>query len=376
MEKILIVDDNPKNIQMLGNILLGEGYELEYAENGRDAIDFLKEYKFNLVLMDVMMPVMNGFDACIAIKQSSEIDEVPIIFLTAKTDEESISKGFDVGGVDYITKPFNQSELLARVKTHLELKAGKDKLTELNHSLEQKVEQRTEQLRKAMEELEAFDLVKNEFLNIISHEIRTPLNGILGFSSLLKTSANEESKNEYLKMLDLSTKMLENFVLRALKISEIKTVGDSLLNKRKINVKNIIEVINNEFHQLLEDKEIKIRVSSTFEELVADENFLYDCLKISIENAISHSPQSGEIVINCTQENGSHYIEIEDCGDGFSKVFLTTGIKPFVSPNHINNNPGLDLYLCKVIVEAHGGDLSLRNDHGAVVRISLPNKLN
>lgn len=123
--RVLIVDDVPKNIQIVANLLGDQEYEISYATNGEQALGHIEEEDFDLVLLDVMMPDMNGYEVCKQIKGRIG-KEVPVIFITAKTDEDSLVEAFDAGGQDYITKPFNAAELLARVKTHLKLKAYED----------------------------------------------------------------------------------------------------------------------------------------------------------------------------------------------------------------------------------------------------------
>ena len=125
---ILIVDDNPKNLQILGNYLQEEGYLVEFALNGASALDWIKQSEFDLILLDIMMPEMDGFEVCKIIKSNPVYQKIPVIFLTAKIDTESIVTGFDLGAVDYIIKPFNQKELIARVKTQIEIKRGRDEI--------------------------------------------------------------------------------------------------------------------------------------------------------------------------------------------------------------------------------------------------------
>jgi sigma-B regulation protein RsbU (phosphoserine phosphatase) len=125
---ILIVDDNPKNLQVLGNYLQIEGYLVEFAMNGESALDWTSRKEFDLILLDIMMPGMDGFDVCKIIKSETLNRKTPIIFLTAKVDTESIVNGFDIGAVDYVIKPFNQKELIARVKTQIEIKRGRDEI--------------------------------------------------------------------------------------------------------------------------------------------------------------------------------------------------------------------------------------------------------
>jgi PAS domain S-box-containing protein len=127
---ILVVDDIAKNIQLIGNILQNENYRVSLANNGRQAIAIATEVRPDLILLDVMMPEMDGFETCSILKSHPETENIPIIFLTAKVDSEDIIKGFELGAVDYITKPFNAHELKARVKTHTELKINKDLLEE------------------------------------------------------------------------------------------------------------------------------------------------------------------------------------------------------------------------------------------------------
>ena len=129
---VLIIDDTPKNIQVVGNFLQNEGYVLSFATTGEEAMNILSKEIPDIILLDVIMPEINGFDLCEKIKSIDEYKKIPILFLTIKTDSESIIKGFDSGGVDYITKPFNPHELLARIKTHL-------KLTDVQKELEEKI---------------------------------------------------------------------------------------------------------------------------------------------------------------------------------------------------------------------------------------------
>ena len=129
---ILIVDDVPKNIQVLGSILRPLGYKVEFAMSGWQAIDWIKKKIFDLVLLDIMMPEISGYEVCQEIRQIPAYNDTPVIFLTAKTDNDSVVKGFETGAQDYVTKPFETSELLARVKTHLQLKNSKTLLAETN----------------------------------------------------------------------------------------------------------------------------------------------------------------------------------------------------------------------------------------------------
>jgi len=125
---ILIVDDIPSNIRLMVSILDENGYSISYAQSGLQAIELCERVSFDLILLDVMMPEMDGFEVCEVLKDMDTMQDVPVIFLTARTDQESILKGFEIGGVDYVTKPFNEKELLVRIRTHLDLKQTRDAL--------------------------------------------------------------------------------------------------------------------------------------------------------------------------------------------------------------------------------------------------------
>lgn len=137
---ILLVDDNPRNLQVLGKLLQEEKYKIEFAVNGESTLEWLKNRQFDLILLDLNMPGMNGFEVCKRIRSDKEMYEIPIIFLSAESERESILKGFEVGAQDYVTKPFDSRELLARVKTQLDLKSKTEKLEKINKWLSRKID--------------------------------------------------------------------------------------------------------------------------------------------------------------------------------------------------------------------------------------------
>lgn len=153
--KILIVDDVPKNIQVAANILQKEGYQMAFAPNGETALTQTRKIRFDLILLDIMMPEMDGYEVCRQIRQGTENREVPIIFLSAKNDSESIIKGFELGAMDYVAKPFNGAELSARVRTHLELFRSRREIKETNERLQIEINERIkaeEELKRSREE--------------------------------------------------------------------------------------------------------------------------------------------------------------------------------------------------------------------------------
>ena len=148
-DRILIVDDTPRNIQVLGTILKEQGYQINVAQNGLQALDVVTKVTPDIILLDVMMPELDGFETCKRLKEDPNTAEIPVIFLTAKVETDDVVHGFELGAVDYITKPFNPTELLVRVDTHLTL-------YKLKRNLEQLVEERTEELQYAHAQLQQY----------------------------------------------------------------------------------------------------------------------------------------------------------------------------------------------------------------------------
>lgn len=372
-QKVLIVDDNPKNVQLLAKLLSDNGYTIETAMSGVEALELVEEDEFDLILLDIMMPVMDGFEVCDKIKQKETNKDLPIIFLTAKTDIESISMAFSKGGWDYLTKPFNTEELLARVHTQIELKKSKDQLKEVNQWLEEKVTERTAELKVANEKLLNLDNAKTEFLKIISHEIRTPLNGIIGGLSLLKEVESTKEIVEFIDILDESAKRLESFSYKALDISQLNVNG--IIVREKTDIAQTVSSVIDELNDIRESKEIEISQTISMSTFDVDPNYFHKCLYNIIHNAMIYSPDKGSILINVSDHDDKMVFEIKDEGIGFKDSLVINEIGPFDSEEHVDKNPGLGLFLSNLIVVAHGGKIENGNNEkkGAFVKLIIPN---
>jgi len=382
---ILIVDDNPQNLQVLGKQLKDKNYKIEFAINGPSAVDWINKKEFDLILLDINMPGMSGFDVCKIIRSNPKMDNVPVIFLSADTERESILRGFELGGQDYITKPFDSRELIVRVKTHLSLKKSLEKLENLNRSLEEKVMERTIQLKEANEKLKEtnlklidLDKAKSEFLNLISHEIRTPLNGILGPLELLKGPMYANEIGELISMLDLSVRRLERFSLDALLITELKT-RQAEIKKENISLSKICNEVLNENNDHILSK--KIVINKQFDQkhdfILGDKELIKKALSNIIDNSIYFSPPNGTIDITTYFKENLFICEIRDYGSGFS-----TDIKNHLSEiftctdQYRDNSKGIGLPIAKMIVDCHCGELILENhpDGGAKVKLCFLNE--
>lgn len=383
--KILVVDDNSKNIQVLGSILRESGYSVGFAFDGQQALSLLqKTNDYDLVILDVNMPVMNGFETCRAMRENEALKDIPVLFLTAMNEINDIVTGFNAGGQDYITKPFNSDELLSRVKTHIELKYTKDQLKRVNQWLEENVQERTLELQQANSkleaanrELQALDKAKSDFLNIISHEINTPLNGIVGFVSILKDELVHSKLYGMLQHLEISVRRLERFSRISLRITALGTKNLEI-KKEMIRVDQLIELTRKRLAEQIEKKGIVLHIEGEIDRsIIYGENELIElCFESILKNAINYSPNGGKIVISVASNREQTICSFIDQGSGFSDNALLNLYQLFAPGEpYFEGKKGLDLALVKFILDAHKGEIKVSNNEqqGATVTLVFPN---
>ncbi len=387
--KILVVDDNPKNLQVVAALLSENNYFVEVALNGKNAIKWVEDTKFDAILLDIMMPELSGFETCKIIKETPLNKNVPIIFLTARNDSDSIAEGFKVGGVDYISKPFNHSELLIRLSTQIELMHSREKLMDLNKWLQKEVDKKTfaltianQNLKNANQELKKLDNAKNDFLKSISHEIRTPLNGIIGSMNILKTISKDEFTNEVLELLRSSVNNLEKYSYSALQISNLQLKGDSQLNISHIDIIPIARNLISSFQNQNNKSQIKFKFINQLDEAYVDGDaeFIQNAISSLIDSSATYTNKGiVELMIKGNDENIE--ICIKDSGNLFAGNEVSHFFNSISTQNYqFERNNAMELYLAKMIIQLHKGEVNFCNmddKSGTITTISIPrvNKL-
>ena len=372
-EKILIVDDVSKNIQILGNILSEKDYQIAYAQDGKQALKICNNQPFDLILLDIMMPGMDGYTVCKELKSNPKTSEIPIIFLTAKTDLDSIIKGFEIGGQDYITKPFNASELLARVNNHLLIRKQREKLKTLNNELEDRVKQRTKELEIANHKLSLLDKAKTNFLSVISHEIRTPLNGVIGLTELLDQTEIDDAQKEYIDNLKEVSRRLVKFSETALLITTLK-IDSYQTELMPVALNQLINSSIAGFKKNNPRAKLNISVVHQHENILvnADSELMKTCFLQIIDNSHKYGGDGVNLDINSTIENNKLKITFRDNGPGFSNSALSNLFEIFSADDILHNEgSGLGLAATKLALDANEASIEASNSDNGGAQIII-----
>ncbi len=373
---VLVVDDDPVNFDVIEILLFKEEYELHYKNNGADAIATLAEIKPDIILLDVMMPYMDGIEVCQQIKNAKKWQHIPIIIISALSDKEDLARCLNAGADDFISKPINSLELLARVRSMLRIKSQYDHIQETI-------------------------MLREEMMQTIVHDLRNPLVGImLGCESLKAVDMSDRAK----KRIDQIGKTTEQMRLL---IDDILTIGrieakKLTLNLTKIDITEIAKSVIDDFEQLTSSKKIQLvgRFATEPAYTSADTHLIRRVLNNLIDNAIKFSPQQSSIILSveCLPTNFDHQdpdhldakhqdpdhqdlikIQVIDCGMGVSPAQQQVIFEKYEVGNIVLgvSQIGLGLSFCKMAIEAHHGAISVTNNQpkGAIFTILLNREL-
>lgn len=359
---ILIVDDVPTNIQLVASILAPFEYELSFANSGQDALGQIAETSFDLILLDVMMPGLDGLEVARRLKDNEFTRHIPIVFLTAKSDEDSIVEGFTVGAADYVTKPFNPAELVARVQTHLALKQTQDQLRHRNVELAEAIQ------------------MKNRLLSIASHDLKNPLSAVNGFASMLERNPSVQKEKDLVDMVSFISRAARrmNTLISELLDTAALEMGKFDLKLGSLDPIQIVREVISDNASLAEAKQQSLKLSGKSSLIDGDIRRLKQVFDNLVSNAIKYSPKGAEINIELSETATTSELRVIDHGPGFSEQDQEKLFGYFqrlsARPTGGEVSTGVGLAIVKQIVELHHGDILLEktSDQGSTFLVRLP----
>ncbi|MCP4676409.1 MAG: hybrid sensor histidine kinase/response regulator [Deltaproteobacteria bacterium] len=344
--KILIVDDDERNIRVLKRILDGDSI-ISSARSGEEALALITQFHPDLILLDIIMPGMDGYETCRRIRSDNRLSLIKIILVSGQGMVEERLKGYEAGADDYITKPFNNEELKAKVRVFLRLKRA-----------------------------EEVDRIKGDLITLFSHETKTPLSGIIGVSDLLREDPDlDERARESADLIFRSGGLLLDFVRKTSLLCELKSgikltpsddspmhhLRDAIAKTRDEAAKKNVTV------SLQGDESIQVR---------ADWEMIDTALGFILDNAIKFSPEERSVKVVTETNNGTCRIHITDEGEGIPPEWIDNVFDEFAIRDimHHKKGQGLSLAISKHIMDLHGGAIEVDSsaDHGATFTLSLP----
>lgn len=345
--KVLIVDDNPTNIQVVGNILTEKGFDIAFAQSAERAIEQVLHTDYDLILLDIMMPEKDGFEICEILKANPQTKEIPIVYLTAKSDIDSIIRGLRNGGIDYISKPFIKEELIVRVENQIKMKRIQDELIFANRA-------------------------KDKFFSIIAHDLKSPISAFKNITDVLVRDYEDfdrEDVFDFVKKLNESAgsvyKLLDD-LLEWSRNQNNKIVFDpSLILLSKLS-ENIIDLLNNN----IERKELEV-INKIDEDvkIYADLNMINTVLRNLITNAIKFTQIGGKIEVGSSEYDEDKIIVwVKDNGVGMTQADIDKLFKIEIHHTTHGTNEevgtGLGLILCYEFIIKHEGLLWVESKVG------------
>ncbi|MBQ2096581.1 MAG: response regulator [Bacteroidales bacterium] len=399
-QTILVVDDSKPVSEYVQVVLEERGYKTITANNGSQAMVMAVEYRPDLILLDIMMPDVDGYTICSQLKADRKTRDIPVIFLSALNSQFDKIKAFKCGAVDFVTKPIQVEELTARVKSHLTISRLNRALQSSNRDLESLVSERTKELedsnkklaeinarlektigdyRAAKERAASDDEYKAKMLSKLSHEILNDTNIIVGFSELIKVTDDRDRQNEYADCIKESAGSLVSAINAVQEYNNV-VIGRTTVNMQRVNIGAVLHGVCQKFIERAQKRNIDIAVNNEFSdgaEIFTDEMMLTSILSKIIANSLKYS-EKGPIEIGASNNGGTAVFYVRDCGIGIGPDVIDHVLEPFVrgvkTCDNSNKGLGLGLSIVKEYVQRLNGEIWFDSSPGVgtIFYISLP----
>ncbi|MFB2878588.1 response regulator [Floridanema aerugineum] len=370
---LLLVDDTPDNLRLLSVMLTENGYKTRKVINGERALQAVEVVTPDLILLDINMPDMNGYEVCHRLKKIDKTRDIPVIFISALDDVFDKVKAFQAGGVDYITKPFQVEEVLARVNTHLNIRKLQKQLQQQNSQLQEEIRHRLS-AQEANAQLKALETQLrqqlNVFLHAVSHDLRNP---VIGTKMVLNNLTNQVGET-----IQLPRKVLERMqesnerqlgLINSLIETHAAEVWGLKLNYQTLELKSLVESALIDLQPMLDKEQVVLRllISPNLPLIKADSLHLVRVYQNLIGNALKHNPPGFSLTLDAQVENGWLRCTVADNGVGISKEQCDKIFDLYFQGKQKRQSVGLGLglYLCYHIIQAHGGTIGVESELGS-----------
>lgn len=375
--KILLVDDREDNLVSIQAVLERDGYTFRKANSGQQALKILlKEIDFTLILMDVHMPNLNGFETASLIYERDKLKHIPIIFITANNDDNNAFQAYQTGAVDYIYKPINADLLRAKVSVFVELYrknhlllAQEKKLLQINNELEERVKKRTEELYKKNSELEhknqelsKVNIDLDNFIYTASHDLKAPIANIEGLLTALFEDVKDNTMDEIKRMVLLSIEKFKNTVHDLTEISKVQK--ESSEDVGAVYFEGLLQEVKEDIHASIEEADAEIIIDFKVVSIHFSKKNLRSILYNLLSNAVKYcSPDRRPKVVISTHKKGDYVVlTVSDNGLGFNPHYQNKIFGMFKRLHQHVEGSGIGLYIVKRIVENSGGKIEVQSE--------------
>ncbi|NJL94989.1 MAG: response regulator [Anaerolineae bacterium] len=357
---ILVVDDTTANLDLLTALLESNGYLVRPAISGGLALAAIQNQRPDLILLDIMMPEMNGFEVCERLKADSDTAGIPVIFISALNETEDIVHAFEVGGSDYITKPFKRREVLARIENQLTVITQRDQI--INY-------------------YERLDRMKQQFIRSATHDLKNPLHVIYGYAAILEDMdgpAFERSGREFVEQMYGGIRKMQALITDMLELAQLQTGANVVLERVDLGL--ILQQVAQNFLPMAAGAGISLELALPPEPLPAqvDEKRIERALDNLVSNALKYTLPGGRVLLNAVRMKQQVVVSVQDTGLGIPEESLPHLFETFYRvplESHIGiEGTGLGLSIVKALVEQNGGRVEVEStlDEGSTFFILLP----
>lgn len=369
---ILIVDDTPENLRVLSGMLRERNYKVRPAPSGRVALQAARSHPPDLILLDINMPEMDGYEVCRELKADQDLQDIPVIFISALSETEDKIKAFRAGGYDYVTKPFEFEEVEARVATQLRLR-----------QLQLQLEDKNSELEDNYRRLRSLENLRDTLVHMIVHDIRAPMSIVKGNLELIafSTEAGDPDLKQAIDDATLASSDAIDMVSNLLDISRMEE-GRMPLECGSHPITEIADHCRRLLGVKARDKSINLQFDISGGNCQGDRELIQRVLINLGANAIKFTPDDGSITIRIRPADNHTEFSVADTGPGVPAADQTTIFEKFgqVAAHQDRKvySTGLGLTFCKLAVESHGGVIGLESEEGKGSRFwfRLPNKTN